>query len=145
MRANTYIREVEPRFKKSKQQDSVKICRSKDAYELFKDMQDHVQEKLIALHLAGNNTVVCFQIVHIGTINNADLNPADIMRTALLTGAVSLIIIHNHPSGNSEPSVSDKKSLSIIKKAAQLFQLRVFDFIIIGKNKYYSAADEEEI
>lgn len=145
MKANVYIREVEPKFKKSEHQDTIKISSSKDAYQLFTDLEDSTQEKLIALHLAGDNSVVCFQVVHVGSINSAFCNPADILRTTLLTGAVGLIVIHNHPSGDPRPSPSDKEAITNIKTACKIFQLQLFDSIIIGKHKYYSAADAGEL
>lgn len=145
MKANTYIREVEPKFKKSKRQDPIKISSSKDAYKLFTDLEDSTQEKLIVLHLAGDNSVVCFQVVHIGSINSAFCNPADILRTTLLTGAIGLIVIHNHPSGDPKPSPHDKEAVAGIKSACKIFQLQLFDSIIIGKNTYYSAADAREL
>lgn len=73
------------------------------------------------------------------------LNPADILRTTLLTGAVALIILHNHPSGESKPSLVDKKTVQQIKEVCELFRIKLLDSIIIGKNKYYSAADKGEI
>ena len=145
MKANTYIREVEPKFKRSEFSKKVQIKSSKDAYKLFNDMEDNLQEKMIALHLAGDNSVVCFQVVHIGSINSAFCNPADILRTTLLTGAVGLVVIHNHPSGNPLPSPSDKEAIDNIKKACNIFQLQLFDSIIIGKDKYYSAADAGDL
>ena len=145
MKANIYIREVEPRFKKAKRQDPVKICRSKDAYQLFCDMEDAVQEKLVCLHLAADNSVVCFQVVHIGTINFAVVNPADILRTTLLTGATGIVILHNHPSGEAKPSPDDKKMLQELKRACKLFQILLLDSLIISKDKYYSAADAGEL
>lgn len=140
MKANQYIREVETVFKTNAQTE-VKIKCAKDAYNLFCDLQKSTQEKLITLHLAVDNTVSCFQVVHIGTVDKGFCNPADIFRTALLTGAVSLIVIHNHPSGNNEPSKTDKETFHSIKKAASLFGIKVFDFIIVGGNTFYSAAN----
>ncbi len=70
---------------------------------------------------------------------------ADILRTTLLTGAVALIILHNHPSGECSPSPADKKIVQQTKEACKLFRIKLLDSIIIGKNRYYSAADEEEI
>lgn len=100
---------------------------------------------MIALHLAADNSVLCFQVVHIGTVDSAFCNPADILRTTLLTGAVSLVILHNHPSGDPKPSPSDKGITKTVKKACKLFQVKLFDSMIVGKDRYYSAADESEL
>ena len=147
MKANSYIREVEAMFKTNgvKRLKKVKIKCSKDVYELFCDLKDATQEKLVTLHLAGDNTILCFQVVHIGSINSAFCEPADIIRTTLLTGAVGLILVHNHPSGNPTPSPEDKNAIKQVKEACQLFHLKLFDSIIIGKGSYYSVADEKEI
>ena len=145
MKANIYIREVETVFKDSGITDKIKITSSRKAYDLFCDLERTTQEKLIALHLAADNSALCFQVVHIGSINDAYCNPADILRTALLTGAVALVIIHNHPSGRSDPSQADKKITGQIKEACKLFTIKLFDFIIIGKNEYYSMSDAYEI
>lgn len=145
MKANTYIREVEAVFKPSQSEQKVKIRSPEDVYKLFCDLEDTTQEKLIALHLAADNSVLCFQVVHIGTTNSAFCNPADILRTTLLTGAVSLVIIHNHPSGDPTPSPSDKGTTKAVKQACELFQVKLFDSIIVGKDRYYSAADESEL
>lgn len=145
MKANLYVREVETVFKTNGGKEKIKIKRSKDAYQLFCDLEDATQEKLIALHLANDNTVICFQVVHIGSINAAFCNPADILRTTLLTGATSLILVHNHPSGDPKPSPEDKKVIGKLKEACELFQIKLFDAIIIGAGKYYSAADTGDL
>lgn len=140
MKANQYIREVETVFKTNAKM-KVTIKSPQDAYNLFSDIRNSTQEKLIAVHLAVDNNVSCFQVVHVGTMDGALCNPADIFRTALLTGAVSLIVIHNHPSGRTEPSKIDKEVFHKIKEAAELFGIRVFDFIIVGEDTYYSASE----
>ena len=144
MKANQYVREVETIFKTSVE-EKVKVNSSKDAYDLFCDIQNSTQEKLIALHLATDNSVTCFQVVHIGTMKEAPCNPADIFRTALLTGAVSLIVMHNHPGGSTHPSKTDLEIFHKIKEAARLFGIKIFDLIIIGKNSYYSATDSRKL
>lgn len=145
MVANKYIREVETVFKPTGMKEKVKISSSKEAYILFHDLINSTQEKLVALHLAGDNSVVCFQIVHIGSIDEAYCNPADILRTALLTGAVSLVLLHNHPSGEVNPSPADQESVKLVKVACHIFHIHLFDWIIVGKNEFYSAADAGEL
>ena len=144
MEANQFIREVETVFKTNAEK-KVRVKNARDAYKLFRDIENCTQEKLVVLHLDTDSDVICFQVVHIGTINEAFCNPADIFRTALLTGAVSLIVLHNHPSGNIEPSESDKEMFNKVKGAARLFGIKIFDLIIIGRNKYYSAAEEGKV
>ena len=139
MTANKYIREVETNFKSQpKKKGRVIIKTVEDAYNLFKDMENATQEKFIALHLAGDNSVICFQVVHIGTLNTAIVNPADVLRTALLIGTNALIFLHNHPSGNLNASPQDKEITNALQSAARLFEIKTLDHLIIGVDDYTS-------
>ena len=145
MIANKYIKEVEVKYKKSKSPiKKIKITGPEQVFNLFKDLQDETQEKFIALHLTGDNSISCFQVVYIGTSNAALVNPADILRTTLLTGSSGLIIIHNHPSGNSTPSDDDKRTTEKINGACKLFGITLYDHVIIGES-YFSFADNDMI
>jgi len=146
MKANDYIREVETVFKPTTgATDYYQIKSSQDAYRLFSDLQNDTREKLIALHLSHSMQVTCFQVVHIGTATQSLVHPQDIIRTALLTGATSLIIVHNHPSGNITPSPQDKDILHKLIEACELLSIQIVDFIIIGGSSYYSALDSGDI
>ena len=143
MKANAYIREVEVKFKTHpKTRETIKITSSRAAVKLFRDLQKETQEKIIALHLDTRSTVTCFQVVFIGTSTQAITDPKAILRTALLTNSNSIILIHNHPSGDPRPSPHDKEAITNIKSACKIFQLQLFDSIIIGKDRYYSVADQ---
>jgi len=144
VKANTYIREVEVKFKtKPKTRDKIKITSSRAAVKLFRDLQKETQEKIIALHLDARATVTCFQVVFIGTSTSSITDPKAILRTALLTNSNSIILIHNHPSGDPSPSEDDINSKIRLNTACQFLNLQLLDFIIIGDNgKYYSCADE---
>lgn len=144
MKANTYIKEVEVKFKtKPKEEEQIKITSSRDAANLFRDLQEETQEKIICLHLDTRNTVTCFQIVFIGTSTNAISDPKAILRTALLTNACAIILIHNHPSGDPSPSKDDIGTKIRLSNACELLNIHLLDFIIIGDNgRYFSCLDE---
>lgn len=144
MKANTYIREVEVKFKtKPKKEEKITITSSKTAVNLFRDLQDDTQEKIIALHLDARATVTCFQVVFIGTSTSSITDPKAILCTALLTNATSIILIHNHPSGDPSPSEDDINSKLQLSTACKFLNLQLLDFIIIGDNgNFYSCADE---
>lgn len=143
MKANTYLREVEVKFKrKPKREEKVTILNAKAAVSLFKDLEDETQEKLIALHLDARATVTCFQVVFIGTSTCTVTEPKAILRTALLTNSCSIIVIHNHPSGDPTPSEDDINVKLKLSTACQFLSLQLLDFIVIGDNgKFYSFAD----
>ena len=144
MKANTYIREVEVKFKTHpKTREKVTISSSRAAVKLFRDLQKETQEKIIALHLDTRSTVTCFQVVFIGTSTQAITDPKAILRTALLTNSCSIILIHNHPSGDPTPSEDDINAKMQLATACAYLNLQLLDFIIIGDNgKYFSCADK---
>lgn len=144
MKANTYLREVEVKFKtKPKTEEKIKISNAREAVNLFRDLQDETQEKVIALHLDARATVTCFQVVFIGTAISTITDPKAILRTALLTNSCSIIVIHNHPSGDPTPSEDDINVKLQLSTACQFLNLQLLDFIIIGdQGRYYSCADQ---
>jgi len=68
--------------------------------------------------------------------------PREIIKSAIKHNAVSLIFVHNHPSGSPEPSASDKEITKELIAASNTMQIKVLDHIIIGDNRYFSFADE---
>ena len=83
-------------------------------------------------HLLGDEIIVS------GSLNCAYVNPADLFRKAILKNAISIVALHNHPSGNSTPSYADEQLTCRLCEAAKILGLRVIDHIIIGDNEYYS-------
>lgn len=81
-----------------------------------------------------------FEISH-GTVNASILNPREVYLKALLVGAVNIVLIHNHPSGDTTPSRDDIRSTKRIEEAGQLLGVKLIDHIIIG-DSYFSLAEE---
>lgn len=73
-----------------------------------------------------------------GTVCSSPLTPREIFLRALLIGAVQIIVCHNHPSGNTSPSVSDIKVTERIKSSGDLLCIELADHIIVGENSYFS-------
>lgn len=78
-----------------------------------------------------------FEISH-GTVNASVLTPREILIRALLVGAVGIILVHNHPSGDPKPSQEDVLVTEKISKASELVNIPLLDHIIIGSKGYYS-------
>ena len=81
-----------------------------------------------------------FEISH-GTVNASVLNPREVYLKALLVGAVNIVLIHNHPSGDNSPSRADIESTKRIKESGNLLGIKLIDHIIIGDD-YLSLAEE---
>ena len=96
------------------------------------------RENFIVLLLDSKINVVGIETVHIGTINASLVSPSDVYKAALISNAASVICAHNHPSGDVQPSVHDKRITINIISAGELLGIPCNDHIITGDNNYYS-------
>ena len=105
-------------------------------------MRDLTKELFKILLLDKGNRVSEVIDVDLGTVDRVNPSVRDILITALKYQAPSMIVAHNHPSGNIKPSEADKRLTKDLVKAALAMELRIFDHVIIGENSYFSFADE---
>ena len=80
-----------------------------------------------------------------GTVDEAAVHPREVVREALFQNASSLVLVHNHPSGKTEPSREDYEITQKIKTACQTVSIRVLDHIIIGENQYFSFSERSQL
>ncbi len=109
---------------------------------LYHSMRDLKKEVFKVLYLNSQNQIIHTADLFQGTINSSAISPREVMESAIKNNAVSLIFVHNHPSGNPEPSKSDKELTRDLVYAGSIMRIRVFDHIIIGNNRYFSFAGE---
>ena len=88
-----------------------------------------------------NKLTGLFEVSH-GTVNSSILSPREIYIRALLLGATNIIIFHNHPSGDPEPSKEDIRATKRLKAAGELLGVELLDHLIVG-DKYYSFREEQ--
>ena len=105
-------------------------------------LKDYRQEVFAVVFLNRANKINHFEIVSEGGITGTVADPRIILRKALEENAVSLILCHNHPSGNLKPSVADQELTLKIKEAARYFDIKVMDHVIVSDEGYFSFADE---
>lgn len=123
--------------------DKVKISSSKDAYELINvELEDKPFEEFWILLLNRSNRVIGKQLIGKGGVSETLADPKLIFHYALGRLASSIILAHNHPSGNIIPSQADISLTRKIKKAGDYLDISILDHIIVGDNKYYSFADQ---
>lgn len=138
--------ELNKRIRLSTMNATVLIKDAKDAYEYMKlKLAYEKQEKVVALFLNARNEVIKEKTLFIGSLNVSIISPREIFKEALLCSSVSMILFHNHPSGNCEPSDEDISVTKKIKVASIYFEINFIDHIIIGKNNYLSMANEKII
>lgn len=81
-------------------------------------------------------------MVAIGRVDSVGLRTAEVLRAAIITNMPTILLIHNHPSGNSEPSKADYQITEKIVNAAKQFDIEVLDHVVIGKDEYTSIKTE---
>lgn len=124
------------------------IILGKPAYiaEYFmEELRFKTQECVFAVYLDQKCKLLKKQMITMGTVNASLLSPREIFLEALKCGAVNLILIHNHPSGNANPSNEDCKMTRQIQEAGALLQIPLLDHIIIGNQTYYSFAEARQL
>lgn len=105
-------------------------------------LMDLSHEVFAVLFLNRANRIKHFEIISMGGITGTVADPRIILKKALEEEAVSLILCHNHPSGNLNPSKADEDLTSKIRNAARFFDINILDHIIVSTDGYYSFADE---
>ena len=94
-------------------------------------LTDNSREHCVALYLDGAHQVVSYSIISIGTANMAVVHPREVFQRAILAGAISIIIAHNHPSGVLTPSDEDHKVTKRLKDAGEILGIKLLDHLIV--------------
>lgn len=115
-----------------------KIKSPEDAYEISQDMIYYEKECVRVYLLDSKLNVIHSENISEGTANSSIAHPRDIFKIAIKLNAVSIILVHNHPSGDSSPSIQDIELTDKIKEAGKILGIKLNDHIIIGNNQYYS-------
>ena len=137
------VQEVAREFLKEKIIDKPIYKSSQEIFDyLYHSMRDLKKELLKVIFLNTQNQIIDTADLFEGTISSSSISPRKVMESAIKHNAASLIFAHNHPSGNPEPSPSDKEVTKDLVYAGSIMQIRVLDHIIIGNNRYYSFAGE---
>lgn len=120
-----------------------KITGSKDAYNcIFPELCDKTTEEFWIILLDRSNGVIKKQKLSHGGLTGTVVDIRETFRYAIENKATGIIVCHNHPSGNINPSDEDKKITSKLKDASKLMDINLLDHIIFGENSYFSFADE---
>ncbi len=118
------------------------IISQKQAIEKAKSvMLDNHKEHFIGLYLNARLEVSKIELISLGTVNTSLVHPREVFRPAIVGRSSGLIVLHNHPSGNVEPSEEDKEVTERLKKAAKILGFILHDHIIFAKDKFKSIID----
>lgn len=106
------------------------------AVEQLTDIRDKKQEYFVCLTLDGANRLIAKRIITIGTLTSSLVHPREVFADAITDRAASVIVAHNHPSGNLTPSTADLEVTQRLQKSAKLLGINLTDHIIVTKSAY---------
>ncbi len=116
-----------------------RIQAARDVYEYMSGrIPDEMKEHLFVLHLNTKNQIIKNELVAVGTLNASLIHPREVFKSAIRESSHAIILVHNHPSGDVEPSNADRQVTELLKKASALIQIDLLDHIIIGKTGWFS-------
>jgi DNA repair protein RadC len=143
----TEIQEVELIYKRNKAEVPKAVIKSSlDAFGIFNEIWDEnkidLVEEFKILLLRKNNTCIAVSHVSSGGVTGCIADPRVIFATALKANACQIILAHNHPSGNTTPSVQDKAMTEQFCEAGKVLDIKVLDHLIMTSRGYCSMADE---
>lgn len=118
--------------------DDVFLHSSKEVFQEVEEYSQKRQEYLIVLTLDGAKRLIHKRVVTIGLLDQSLAHPREIFSGAIEDRAHSIILVHNHPSGNTDPSGADMQITSRIMEAGKIVGIHLLDHLVIAKKSYYS-------
>lgn len=120
-----------------------KITSPQDVAEIFIPiLRDENKEKFIVVCLNSANKIIKFETISIGNLNSSVVHPREVFKVAIDNSSASIILIHNHPSGNPEPSNEDIRITKKIVETGKIMEIPVFDHLIIAGETYTSFVEK---
>ena len=113
--------------------------------EIARDLLKSDREKFVCLHLNIKNQLISFEVVSTGSLTASIVHPREVYKAAILTNAASVIFMHNHPSGDPEPSLDDIEVTGRLTKSGKILGINVLDHIIVAQKGYYSFKQHDRI
>ena len=114
-----------------------------DAVHLVEDFLAYSdREKVVAICLDVKNQPTAISTISMGTLNSSLVHPREVFSEAVINSASSIILVHNHPSGETEPSREDIALTNRLDECGKILGIRILDHIIIGDGEFYSFKEE---
>ena len=128
--------ELGRRFLQNKQ--AVLVLSPKDVWDQLKDIRDNKKEHFVIFFLDARNQEIKREIISIGSLNANLVHPREVFEPAVRYSAAQIIVAHNHPSGNTEPSEEDLTITKRLAAAGKILGIDIVDHIIVAKNGFMS-------
>ncbi|MEG8945756.1 RadC family protein [Rosettibacter firmus] len=123
-----------------------KITSPQDVAEIFIPLlRDEVKEKFYVICLNTANKIIKYELISVGNLNSSVVHAREIFKVAIENNSANIILLHNHPSGNPDPSKEDISITRKLVEAGNLLEIKVFDHLIIAGNNYTSLVEKRLI
>lgn len=125
--------------------DNTKITTPLSAYNVIQtvlDINSEAVEKFGIITLNTKNMIAGIHIISIGSLNTSIVHPREVYKPAILNNAFSIVLFHNHPSGDPEPSQDDIDTTKRLVEAGNILGIKVLDHVIVGDGKYFSLKEK---
>lgn len=126
-------------FKRSSIETKTRVISPKDVFEYLRyDLSELKQEHFVGIYLDAKNNIISSKTLFIGSLSMSVVHPREVFNWAVRLSAASIIVVHNHPSGDPTPSQSDIEVTKAIKDAGVTMDIQLIDHIVIGKTEFIS-------
>ncbi len=123
-----------------------KITSPEDLAELFIPLlRDEVKEKFIVVCLNSSNQIIKYETISVGNLNSSVVHPREVFKVAIDNNSANIFLLHNHPSGNTEPSKEDISITKRLVEAGKIMDINIFDHLIIAGDKFTSFVEKRII
>lgn len=139
-----YVREVALRYRGPARSIESPLRGPADAARFARKLlSDDSREHFLAIHLDGRHRPIAHSIVSVGTATASLVHPRELYQSAIMVGAVALILLHNHPSGDPRPSTEDRELTTRLAEVGRVVGIEVLDHVVFTRDgSFHSLRDE---
>jgi len=137
--------ELAQRLLLDQDEEAIIIKKPEDVFKLLKEIGSYKKEHFIGLYLNARCQLIHLETISIGSLEASIVRPSEVFEPAIKHHALKVIVAHNHPSGESEPSPEDLKINETLVKAGKILGIEVIDHIIVAKTEFLSFKEENLI
>lgn len=138
--------ELSKRLLLDQQNDNARAISSpKTVFEMSKEMRNYKKEHFVCLCLNARNQLIHQETVSIGTLNTNSVHPREVFEPAIKNFTTQVILTHNHPSGDPEPSEDDLEITKRLVEAGRILGIEVIDHIVVAKTSYFSFKEKGKL
>lgn len=117
---------------------NILIQKPKDVVPFIQSYSMQIKEHFLCITLNGGHEILQIRVISVGTVNQTIVHPREVFSEALMENAAAIIVAHNHPSGNCQPSDQDISTTETLEECAQLLGISFLDHIIFSQRSYFS-------